>query len=306
MYRHRTPRLLSILALLVLILVPLHGAPHAALASASCASSDASAYSTVVENSSVCSLVDASTQFAATGMPDNSSGAVTVTDFYPFSNGLDLTFDLPVASVVMLTFNGELACRDTSQIGMVGLFVDDSNLATGLSTPASPLVSASVGWADDYSIPAARVSLQVPVALGPGPHTVTLGAANYAGQNCTEVDADVVSNPWPPLFPPPPPTFGSGVSLSATIYPTAGGTFAKLIAFHVQRQNGTVTFSWRLADTRGLIGFNVYAGGQRLNRHTVAPHAAPTYTRHFASRAKSGYALYILGRNGSVTVVVPA
>ena len=48
-------------------------------------------------------------------MPDNSSGGKTVTDFYPFSNGLDLTFVLPVASVVMLTFNGELVPATTSR-----------------------------------------------------------------------------------------------------------------------------------------------------------------------------------------------
>jgi hypothetical protein len=306
MRHHRLSRLLSILAVLLLALVPLRAGAPTALAAPTCASTDTAASATVISNNTVCSLFDRSTQFAATGMPDNSSGSVGTTSFYPFSNGLDLTFNLASDSVVMLTFNGEVACHDNLQLGMVGLFVDDAALAGGTSTVAAPIVSALVPYADELGLPATRISLEVPVALGPGNHTVTLGAANSANQNCSEVDADVLINPFPPLPADTTPSFGTGITLAATVYANSGATFAKLIAFHVQRHKGTLTFSWKLAYTHGIVGFNLSAAGKRLNRHMIATHTTPVYTRQFVTKAKSGYALSILGKNGSVTVVVPA
>ena len=67
------------------------------------------------------------------------------------------------------------------------------------------------------------------------------------------------------------------------VYGPAGTTSAYVAHFVAQRGQHAITFGWRMAMRRGVLGFDLYAGAHRLNAHTIAVHNGPIY--HYTARA---------------------
>ncbi len=81
-------------------------------------------------------------------------------------------------------------------------------------------------------------------------------------------------------------------------------TMARVTRLAVFRRPGQVEFGWRLAGrVTGVIGFDMYAGTHRLNRHLLPRHLARSY--HFVSpwHGSGPFSLHLVPVNGPDMVV---
>lgn len=88
-------------------------------------------------------------------------------------------------------------------------------------------------------------------------------------------------------------------------YTGGGPTDARLRHFTIARHADRVDFHWRMADGKGVAGFELYAAGHRLNRETIRPHRAKTYDASATWKGNGPFALHVLLRDGKVISVQP-
>lgn len=55
-------------------------------------------------------------------------------------------------------------------------------------------------------------------------------------------------------------------------------TVARITSLAARRRGDQVELRWRMADTVGIAGFDVYGGEHRLNRRRIVPHRSRSYT----------------------------
>jgi len=82
-------------------------------------------------------------------------------------------------------------------------------------------------------------------------------------------------------------------------------TAARLVAFTVTRSGHTVDFQWRMAVTRGIAGFNLLSGAQRLNRQLIPAHAGRSYRYHTQFAGHGAFRLEIVLTGGTSVVMRP-
>jgi len=117
------------------------------------------------------------------------------------------------------------------------------------------------------------------------------------------------------------PVVGSvtGVQLTAfthgrgawrTTVSAAAPTGARAARFAVHRIAGVLHFRWRLVSSRGVVGFNLFAGRRRLNPAMIAVHHALTYryTAHGGAQrvppmGYGPYTLYVYLDHGPPVVI---
>ena len=82
-------------------------------------------------------------------------------------------------------------------------------------------------------------------------------------------------------------------------------TIARVASFHVQHHSSIVNLTWHLAQSRGIVGFNLDAGTHRLNHQLIPVHHSPTY--HFSAhyRGTGPYVLRIVMKDGAIQSVTP-
>ncbi len=98
---------------------------------------------------------------------------------------------------------------------------------------------------------------------------------------------------------------GSAYLDTVEAYTPSSPTVARLTALHATQRAGSVHFSWRVADARGIAGFELYARTHRLTRQPIAVHAGTLYRRTAAWRGGGPYSLHVILRNGTeLTVLV--
>lgn len=69
--------------------------------------------------------------------------------------------------------------------------------------------------------------------------------------------------------------------------------------FTAHRAGAITTFRWKVALANGIVGFNLYAGKQRLNAHLIPRHAASSYSyRAHLARHSGPYTLAVVLTNG--------
>jgi len=83
--------------------------------------------------------------------------------------------------------------------------------------------------------------------------------------------------------------------------PTAG----RLVAFTVTRSGHTILFHWRMAATRGIAGFNLLSGAQRLNRQLIRAHAGRSYRYHTQFAGHGAFRLELVLTGGTIVVMRP-
>ncbi len=98
---------------------------------------------------------------------------------------------------------------------------------------------------------------------------------------------------------------GSPGTWKQVAYTGGGPTDARLRHFTIARHADRVDFHWRMADGKGVAGFELYAAGHRLNRETIRPHRAKTYDASATRKGNGPFALHVLLRDGNVIVVRP-
>ncbi len=98
---------------------------------------------------------------------------------------------------------------------------------------------------------------------------------------------------------------GSPGTWKQVAYTGGGPTDARLRHFTIARHADRVDFHWRMADGKGVAGFELYAAGHRLNRETIRPHRAKTYDASATWKGNGPFALHVLLRDGNVISVQP-
>jgi predicted outer membrane repeat protein len=76
-------------------------------------------------------------------------------------------------------------------------------------------------------------------------------------------------------------------------------TLARVTAFTLYHERARLLFRWRMADTAGVVGFNVYAGAHQLNHHLIPAHLSPTYSYPVRSGRGGGYRLGVVLSSGA-------
>jgi len=106
-------------------------------------------------------------------------------------------------------------------------------------------------------------------------------------------------------LPRPSPT--SGVcDIGAFEVQGSGPTAARIGQFHAARRGNVVRFSWRVTAGANLAGFNLMAGGQRLNARLIQVHAGPLYRVHLRVMAGTRFQLQAVLRSGKTFTVASA
>lgn len=80
---------------------------------------------------------------------------------------------------------------------------------------------------------------------------------------------------------------------------TAAPTAARVSAAHATRQAGVLTLTWRVAHTRNIVGFDLYAGTLRLNAHLIPVHRVQSYAFHTRWSGAGPYTLHLILSNGT-------
>ncbi len=80
---------------------------------------------------------------------------------------------------------------------------------------------------------------------------------------------------------------------------TASPTAARVSAAHATRQAGVLTLTWRVAHTRNIVGFDLYAGTLRLNGHLIPVHRFQSYAFHTRWSGAGPYTLHLILSNGT-------
>lgn len=76
-------------------------------------------------------------------------------------------------------------------------------------------------------------------------------------------------------------------------------TVAHVRAISATRKGNILTVRWRMAEQRGVVGFNLYAGRERLNGRLIRVHANPIYQLRIPyPPARSRLALEVVMRDG--------
>lgn len=97
------------------------------------------------------------------------------------------------------------------------------------------------------------------------------------------------------------------------LYAALGGTgslvgspTASLVAsFSVIHAAHTLLFTWRMSATRGVAGFNLYRGAQRLNGKVIRVHAGREYRYHYGATPHGSSRLQVI-LTGGRSVMIPA
>ncbi len=84
-----------------------------------------------------------------------------------------------------------------------------------------------------------------------------------------------------------------------------GPTAARVSAAHASRHAGVLSLTWRMAHSRNVVGFNLYAGTLRLNAHLLPVHRSVSYAFHTHWSGAGPYTLQVLLRDGGM-LIVPA
>ncbi|MDQ2741328.1 MAG: hypothetical protein M3Z66_03395 [Chloroflexota bacterium] len=71
----------------------------------------------------------------------------------------------------------------------------------------------------------------------------------------------------------------------------------------IQRHGTGIVFHWRLAISEGVVGFNLYRGTHRLNRHLILVHAIPSYQFRTPWTGQGAFALHVVLWNGQDLLV---
>jgi len=222
---------------------------------------------------------------------------------------------------------GEVFTQSLSQTGVSnGTRASASVGGTGPNTPGS------------YSATASGASGSVTVATYPGNPTSATAPPNGRGyfdvkvspgnsfSSVSIVDCNLGTGntlywfdgtTWKVSTPQSPNTPNSGcitLTVSSTSSPTlsqltgtpfaagtaTGPTVARVSAAHASRQAGVLTLTWRVAHTKNVVGFNLYAGSQRLNAHLIPVHRSASYAFHTHWSGAGPYTLHLILRNGTV------
>ncbi len=80
---------------------------------------------------------------------------------------------------------------------------------------------------------------------------------------------------------------------------TAAPTAARVSAAHATRHGGVLTLTWRVAHTRNIVGFDLYAGTLRLNAHLIPVHRVQSYAFHTRWSGAGPYTLHLILSNGT-------
>lgn len=96
------------------------------------------------------------------------------------------------------------------------------------------------------------------------------------------------------------PTYAGPSQADAIVFEIAGSstTAARIARFIVHRQGSSLRFTWRLAVSTGVIGFDLYAGQRRLNAYTIPTHASPVYHSRVTGTIHGRFTLHVLLRDG--------
>jgi hypothetical protein len=86
----------------------------------------------------------------------------------------------------------------------------------------------------------------------------------------------------------------NGALLAGSPSPTA----AYVSGLNVVRRGTRVVVHWRLVETQGVLGFNLYAGRHRINRRLVLLHRSRMYVVSYTWTGHGPYRLGVVLRNG--------
>lgn len=89
--------------------------------------------------------------------------------------------------------------------------------------------------------------------------------------------------------------------LTGTVFATGSAgapTAARVSRFSVQHSGTLLAFRWRLAVSRGVLGFNLYAGSHRLNHRMIPAHRNPSYRTSIRWSGHGPYTLHVLETGG--------
>ncbi len=79
----------------------------------------------------------------------------------------------------------------------------------------------------------------------------------------------------------------------------AAPTAARVSAAHASRHAGVLSLTWRMAHTRNVVGFNLYAGTRQLNAHLIPVHRSASYAFHTHWSGAGPYTLHLMLSNGA-------
>ena len=111
-----------------------------------------------------------------------------------------------------------------------------------------------------------------------------------------------ITDDYFPQNPPESGTVSGGWSLRITTT-NPNPTVAHVSRFTAHQTGKTMRFAWRLAANRGVAGFDLFAGRQRLNSNLIATHASPNYTYRVPYSTARPFTLRILLKNGTHQIV---
>jgi hypothetical protein len=80
---------------------------------------------------------------------------------------------------------------------------------------------------------------------------------------------------------------GHSGGLNVVLNGTSGPTAVRIARFTARRHGVVLTFSWRVSTAAHIAGFDLYAGGRRLNRQPIGVHPSGSY-RYTARYAGAG------------------
>jgi hypothetical protein len=79
----------------------------------------------------------------------------------------------------------------------------------------------------------------------------------------------------------------------------AGATYAPATRFTAVRHGASVMLRWHMRTSRGLLGFNIFAGSHRLNRTLIRPHRGASYHYLAPWSGTARFTLRVLHPDGS-------
>lgn len=96
---------------------------------------------------------------------------------------------------------------------------------------------------------------------------------------------------------------GRGNLLTVTKNDQTAPTVARVARLTMHRWGAQLSFHWRMAETAGIVGFNLFAGKHRLNPQPIRPHHAASYRYRALWSGHGPYALQVLLANGRHSTV---